>query len=286
MSNEIIHMLNQNVSLQKKLKKYSEVFYLLSVKAEFLSIEEVEKMLEDNTKAVNLIVSCARRRCGMEHKKPETLKEAILIIGFSSLQNILIYSIIKDLYEHRPKAEKKFDIAKYWKHCLGTSVAAEHLSRKYNHEDPYKFFTSGLVHDIGVLVLDNYANSLLEDIHIKLVEGSNLLDAEKEVLGGITHADLGAWILEKLKVNEDIVELVRYHENPIKDTTNNLDIRLFYVADRISTEYYSRLIRPRLRDNFYTRLNEVSHIKKKDILDLSIKLPKLIEEEENFYTLI
>ena len=59
--------------------------------------------------------------------------------------------------------------------------------------DKEKIFTYGLIHDIGITVLDICLPEHLDKIHTMQLNGIHQLVAEKIVLGGLTHENIGMW---------------------------------------------------------------------------------------------
>ena len=86
---------------------------------------------------------------------------------------------------------KIFHNKKYWKHCLATSMAAYMISAETKLSDKDKMFTYGLIHDIGITVLDICLPDYLDEINEMHLKGTHQLIAEKIVLDGITHAEIG-----------------------------------------------------------------------------------------------
>ena len=111
------------------------------------------------------------------------------------MQNMLIFlhntSVVPDSMR---ESNRTFDIYKYWRHVLGTSVASCMLSSRINKGDKYELFSYGLIHDIGIVVLDACLPNHIDRITEKLISGVHQLIAERIILGGITHAEIGAWL--------------------------------------------------------------------------------------------
>jgi len=109
-----------------------------------------------------------------------------------------------------------FSLDALWQHGLKTSGFAKAIAKEEQASQTMAddAFTAGLLHDIGLLLL---ASNRPEDYQrvLKLQKDSALLDwqAEQEVFG-VTHAEVGAYLLSLWGVGEAIVEAVAFHHRP------------------------------------------------------------------------
>ncbi len=103
-----------------------------------------------------------------------------------------------------------------WHHSITTAVAAQKLREFITKPLPESSvaFTSGLMHDIGKVVLSHTMmpevakiRELIEKEHLSLIE------AEKQVLG-VDHAELGGALLKLWKLPEVVIEAVAFHHQP------------------------------------------------------------------------
>ncbi|NMA65244.1 MAG: HDOD domain-containing protein [Clostridiaceae bacterium] len=177
------------------------------------------------------------------NKEITTIKEAIVYLGMQTVQNMLIFYITLQFFpETVKKCDRTFDMHKYWRHVLGTSVASYLLAQQIKKWDKYELFSYGLMHDIGIVVLDFCLPQVLDSITEKLFNGVHQIVAERICMGGITHAELGAWVCRKWNIREDIINIVEFHHTPFRARANQDLVKLIYVADVISAEYYEKML--------------------------------------------
>ncbi len=175
-------------------------------------------------------------------REVQSLHDAVLFIGIRSLSYLLVARLTKGLLPRGTGRSQIFDREAYWKHCVGTSVAAMKLSDTLGVGDRYKLFTYGIVHDIGIAILDLCRPDLLDRLHDRLEEGRPIAASEIGVLGRQTHAEIGCEVLRTWGVAEEICEAVRYHERPRTLSQPRTDVDLLYLADAVSSDYYHRLL--------------------------------------------
>jgi len=146
-----------------------------------------------------------------------SLREAVLFLGTRPLRNLLIALITRSLFPSEAGRLRKFDRAKYWRHCLGTSIACEGLSRKIGWADRYGLFPYGLLHDIGSCPPWIFASRKLLDEIYDLIEQQqcSIVQAERMVMP-LSHDELGAWLSHTWGLPEDISHVIQYHHSPQK----------------------------------------------------------------------
>lgn len=152
------------------------------------------------------------------------LREAVIYLGMHTVQVLLIAFITRTLLPEKSGRSKLFSRISYWKHCMGTSIASCKLAVKVGICDKYEPFAYGLVHDIGIAVLDTCLPEVLDEVFTKVEEGTPQIIAEKEVMGGLTHSDIGAWICEKWGLPENICSVVEYHHKPLLTNSNEFQL--------------------------------------------------------------
>jgi HD-like signal output (HDOD) protein/CheY-like chemotaxis protein len=98
--------------------------------------------------------------------------------------------------------------------------------------------TAALLHDIGQLVLATNASDYFADIlSTALLEQRAMAEVERD-RSGVTHAEIGAHLLDLWGLPHGIVEAVAYHEDPSPlSTDQGLDaVAVVHIADRLASE--------------------------------------------------
>ena len=159
-----------------------------------------------------------------------TVTHAIVILGFNTIKSIVLSSSIFDVFKKESKTSD-FDRTEFWKHSIGCGAAARVLGRGMGYTALEELFIAGLLHDIGKIILDQFAHDKFTAI-LEMVKKKDILiyQAEEEVLG-ITHADIGAWLFEKWNLSKGLVECTRCHHNPALATDNQKLISIIHIAD-------------------------------------------------------
>lgn len=219
------------------------------------------------------------------NREIRTIKDAINYLGAKKTKIITIAYITRLLLPDNKGRAKLFNNKKYWKHCLGTSIAAYMIADETKLSDKDKMFTYGLIHDIGVTVLDICLPDYLDRIYELHTKGIHQIAAEKIVLSGITHAEVGMWICEEWGLPDEIAEIVAFHHSPLLSKRYMNEIRIMHLADSISTNYYERLIGNHTTFIYAEKIIKILNVDKEFIQDIIKRLPSEIDKLNRKITL-
>jgi len=89
-------------------------------------------------------------------KKIGSLERAVVILGQNEIKSLVLATSMLKVFP-RSKLSQDFDINKLWEHYISCAVASRILAEAAFVENPEEVFASGLLHDIGKLVLIMYS---------------------------------------------------------------------------------------------------------------------------------
>jgi putative nucleotidyltransferase with HDIG domain len=144
--------------------------------------------------------------------KVSAIDHAVRMLGIKEISMICIacgaYRALKP-----PRNVQTFDENKFWKHSVATAVIAKRLCGKVNIKDQGMVYLSGLLHDVGKIILDRFVHEIYEIvIQATRDECISMIDAEKKFIGE-SHDSIGGWIMEKWKLPEMFIDVARYHHD-------------------------------------------------------------------------
>jgi HD-like signal output (HDOD) protein len=157
-----------------------------------------------------------------------SLDHALVILGFKEVRNIVLgFSIQKSFAQN----DTSFDRKRFWKHSIVCSQVAKFLGKHFNTVDDGTFFLSGLTHDIGKLVIDQYFheefNSIIDYISNNRATFSK---AEKEILG-VTHYQIAAKLLKQWYLPNKVIMQIFYHHAPWHDNNFTAGSIIVYLSN-------------------------------------------------------
>lgn len=160
-----------------------------------------------------------------------TVTHAIIILGFNSVKATALSASVFSTFGKSDR-ETSFNREAYWKHSIGVGSAAKILAKRLQMKEVEEAFLAGLMHDIGKVILDQFVHEAFEQV-LKVTKEKNcfIIQAEKEVLGGISHCEIGAWLAKKWNLNEEFIYIIENHHNPSSASNNFKMASVVHVGD-------------------------------------------------------
>ncbi len=148
----------------------------------------------------------------------DTISEAIIMMGFVAIKNLVLAVSTKDVY-------KKFGLLeqKLWEHSIGVSVASGLIAREIRFIHAEETTVAGLLHDIGKVVMNNSQHErfvLLTEMVYN--DRSTYYEKEKEVFG-YGHAEVGGVFATKWGFPENLCDSIRRHHFTSYDDLMDLE---------------------------------------------------------------
>jgi len=92
--------------------------------------------------------------------KISSIKEACMIVGLSSIYNLVTAIGVMDQFQ---SSTGKLNFKKFWQHAFAKGVATQIIAETCNIDEPSAFIT-GLLRDVGKIMLDTYFPDTHEEI--------------------------------------------------------------------------------------------------------------------------
>ena len=159
-----------------------------------------------------------------------TITHAVVILGFSTVKNIVLTTSILKVMGKNQK-HSGMDMEEFWFHSIATGAIARLMAKKLNYEWAEEAFLGGILHDLGKLVLYQFAPEEFAKVaEVRDKNGGLLFDAEKSVLS-LSHQELGVWLSEKWNLPADLTTVMGYHHRPSLSGNHLKLVQLIHVAD-------------------------------------------------------
>ena len=159
------------------------------------------------------------------------VEQAVAYLGVNSIKNIAITASIHQVFDQkRLMAVKQFNIGTFWHHSLMCATLARRIAKKTGFSCPEEAYLSGLLHDIGRLVLISTFAKQYETFLILSDDVESELNAERQFIG-MTHSEAGAWLVLNWKLNSLMADAIRYHHQPLDQIQEAFPlVKIVYLA--------------------------------------------------------
>lgn len=163
-------------------------------------------------------------------RKISTINNAIVILGFSNIRNIVLSAGIIDAYKGR-KSSEYFDRTDFWKHSLTCGIASKIIASTVGLKNAEEAFIWGLLHDLGKIVMDTYIHEEFSQVAQNAkTNGRLIVDAEQKFLG-FNHTDVGSLVAKKWNMPPALIKVIKFHHNPVLDYNSLRISSIVHLAD-------------------------------------------------------
>ncbi len=159
----------------------------------------------------------------------DSISRAVTIIGTQDLRDLMLATTTIDLFAN--KEHKHKHIKQMWRHSLFCAVNCRLLAEAIKQQHTERFFVSGLLHDIGRLILfQGIPETTHKAINQARETGQDLLLIEQSILG-FTHTDIGCRIAANWNLPDNIIETIAFHHSPEKARDYPLETAIVHIAN-------------------------------------------------------
>lgn len=162
----------------------------------------------------------------------DTISRAITLIGTIELRNLIMASTVTKSFDNI--SSDLIDMDSFWHHSVYCGLTAKKLSEFCRTGNPETLFLTGLLHDIGNLILlsclPEQAQKILD---LRKKHGENLGEIECQVLGFST-AELGSALLENWQLPKNLWHPIRFQNTPEIAQDYADETRVLHLAKKIT----------------------------------------------------
>lgn len=144
-----------------------------------------------------------------------SIQEAIVFLGFRTLREIAFTLKAVKIFESGLETGS-YSRKELWKHSLAIALCAKNIYRKEFRQHGDDIYSTALLHDIGIMVIEQFAPDIFTTV-IKTVEEEQISieEAEKKLLG-YNHAEIGMELAIRWNLPAEIVKAIGYHHSPLR----------------------------------------------------------------------
>lgn len=123
----------------------------------------------------------------------------------------------------------------FWLHAMTVAVLSEAIAQRTRAADARMAFTSGLLHDVGKLVIGEFLAEDKTAVREKL-ETLSMIETEQRCLG-TDHCVVGLAVAEKWKLSSESASVNRWHHAPDKAMVHRPLVDIVHVADVLAHSF-------------------------------------------------
>jgi HD-like signal output (HDOD) protein/signal transduction histidine kinase len=184
---------------------------LAHLQADDLGMPELAALVAKDAGMTGKILTVATSSAYHRGGRQPNIEQAMVALGTDMIKTLVISDSVFQTFNSFPNSGAT-DLRAFWKNSLTAAVLARDLARHMNYSQPEEAYLAGLLHNVGRLAL--LATAPKEyGFNFTARDDEDLCAVEQRTLQ-ITHAEAGAWLIERWQLDSFLADSVLYHHEP------------------------------------------------------------------------
>jgi HD-like signal output (HDOD) protein len=123
-----------------------------------------------------------------------------------------------------------FDRVKLWRHSLETAILCREIAVKCAYHPPEEAFVLGLMHDLGLILMESLFPDHFKDVCHLLESGSSMMAAEEKIFN-TNHARIGQFLADHWNLPKFMGEAIGMHHLDFSELRDNHNSKLSLIVN-------------------------------------------------------
>jgi len=197
------------------------------------SAQQISKIISEDPSLTFKILRVANSSIYRRSGKVSNIKDAVVLLGYKTIKGLILSITIKEIF---PKKEKEwFNYHGFWIHSIVTALAGAHQARILKSEPEDEAYASGLLHDLGKVILFLSDQQKYREV-INLINEKKIpfYQAEQEIFG-FDHTDVARFTFNHWKLPQKLIMTIdEHHLKPGVSKQITPSSLILYLANQIA----------------------------------------------------
>jgi len=163
--------------------------------------------------------------------KVATVDRAVILMGFEKVRTMVLLSSASNFFAGESDC---LDRASLWRHSIGTATAAEVLARGEAGIDPAAAYIAGLLHEVGIVILDRYFHDDLRAAVEAALAQKSTIDRVLRDRVGFDQFRVGGYLAHRWHLPGALASSIGLHNYPPKACGSSRVIAIVHLASMIA----------------------------------------------------
>lgn len=149
-------------------------------------------------------------------RRISSIHDAIICIGFDAVKEVALTQKVCEIFA---QDDEGFGYSRFalWQHSVAVAICARQLARQMERGPrPETAYAAGLLHDIGIVVIDQFLQfDFLVILRDAAEENCDLMEVEEMVLG-FSHTDVGMALTRSWQFPKEFCSAIGFHHAPLE----------------------------------------------------------------------
>lgn len=181
------------------------------LQADDLGMPELASLISKDAGMTGKLLAVANSSAYQRHHRNVNLEQSLVALGTDMIKTLVISDSVFQTFNNFPHSGST-DLRAFWKNSLAGAVIAKEVARLVEYPHLEEAYLAGLLHNVGRLAL--LATAPKEYAYnFNARDDEDLCAVEQRTLQ-ITHAEAGAWLIERWQLDSFLADAVLYHHEP------------------------------------------------------------------------
>lgn len=181
------------------------------LQADDLGMPELAALIAKDAGMTAKLLAVANSSAYHRTTRSANLEQSLVALGTDMIKTLVISDSVFQTFNSFPHAGS-IDLRAFWKNSLTAAVIARDAARILDYVHPEEAYLAGLLHNVGRLALLAAAPKEYA-FNFTAIDDEDLCAVEQRTLQ-ITHAEAGAWLIERWQLDSFLADAVLYHHEP------------------------------------------------------------------------
>lgn len=144
-----------------------------------------------------------------------SVTKATALLGMRSVKSLALSFLLVDLIRRNSDNDREFDFEGFWRRSLTTAVAGRKIAELVRPAEKEEAFVAGLLSDIGIMALVLAIPEWVDQVGCRWTDTGCWDVAFEEQQFGVTHAAVGASLLDMWSLPNTLCDAVGHHHDDI-----------------------------------------------------------------------
>ncbi len=204
--NDLVRSMGTVASLPNVLNRLQTV-----MKTPSCSVRDIGNVISEDPDLTARLLRLVNSSFYSLSQEISTVSRAVVVIGTRELRDLTLATSVVSVFDKIP--EDLVNMEMFWRHSLACGLFARELAKLRRIPDPERFFVTGMLHDIGKLVMYLKIPKQAREVLERCREVNEpFFRVENDVLG-FNHTQVGLALIKAWNLPENIRTAVRFHHD-------------------------------------------------------------------------
>lgn len=170
---------------------------------------ELKAVMESDVALSARVLRCVNSAAYAVRTKISNLQQAIAYLGMKQVRNLAMTAGVTELFRNE-ETIGPYRRTELWRHLVCVAIGARLIAMRLKFQNFEDAFLAGLLHDLGIILEDQYLHVPFTQVIHSLDDEKTLADVER-LHFGFDHTELGHDVAQLWRFPEVVRAAIRYH---------------------------------------------------------------------------